>query len=90
MDAQKVEAAGGHPAGSAARGYPEYAPGGSKSSRNFDGENTPQAVRGNREATNHKFSVFPMELRKWPLQVGDFWQISRNGGTVLRRTFFVR
>ena len=90
MNAQEVEAAGRHTAGSAARGYPEYAPGASKSSRNFDGENTPQTARGNREAAKRNFSVFPIELRKLLLQVGNFWQISRSGDTVFHRTFFVR
>ena len=83
MNAQKVEAAGRHTAGSAARGNPEYAPAASKSSRNFDGENTSQAARGNRGATNRKFSVFPIELRKLLLQAGNFWQIvDLNVGTI--------
>lgn len=83
MNAQEVEAAGRHTAGSAARGYPEYAPAASKSSRKFGGENMSQTARGNREATNREFSVFPIELRKLLLQVGNFWQIvDLNVGTI--------
>ncbi len=83
MNAQEVEAAGGHTAGSAARGYPEYAPAASKSSMKFDCEKTQQTARSNREATNRKFSVFPIELRKLLLQVGKYWQIvDLNVGTI--------
>jgi hypothetical protein len=90
MNAQEVEAAGRHTAESAARGNPEYASAASKSSRNFDRENTSQTARPNRQAVKRRLSVFPIELRKLLLQVGNFWQISRNGGTVFHRTLFVR
>jgi len=46
-------------------------------------ENTSQTARPNRQAVKRRLSVFPIELRKLLLQVGNFWQIvDLNVGTI--------